>query len=352
VSPRIILSLGVALMIAAQVVASFVIVPLRPAPTKAQEVFDALTPGEFAGTLMLGGFRGLACDLLWMRADLAKENGRFYESVALFQTISRVQPRFEQAWAYMSWDLAYNLSHEVESDEAKWSWVMAGLRANIEGVGRNPGSEKLLRHLAWMFHHKGDLFHSRIEAARWASELNPVLAAVNAQVDTGREITLFEDQAGYANFDISARLYRAAIALAEANGGNGPPSFVRRLVPLAMESAGNIRRNRGDHLGALSRYLGALRSWQEVKTWADQPGRSDSDQFQRRATNESYERNEGSLRRKAAQLARSLAPTPELGEELVVAIDARRFADSEQMLARPGWRSAIARGGVRWLDER
>ena len=348
--PRLLLGIG--LLVAAQLLAWFVIVPLRPAPTKAQEVFDALTPGEFAGTLMLGGFRGLACDLLWMRADLAKENGRFYESVALFQTISRIQPRFEQAWTYMSWDLAYNVSHAVESDDAKWSWVIAGLRANIEGIRRNPDSDKLLRHLAWMFHHKGDLFHSRIEAANWSTELNPVLVLMNAQVDKGREIAPFEDRGGYANFDISAKLYRASIALTERNGGYGPPAFIRRMVPLAIESAGNIRRNRGDHIGALRRYLDSLREWQVVKTWGDATPRSDGDAAQRRGTTESYERNEGSLRRKAQQLARSLAPTPELGEEVVALIDARKIDESETAVAKPGWRTAIARGGVRWLDER
>ena len=65
---------------------------------------------EFAGTLMLGRFRGLACDMLWVRADTAQEEGKFYESQALFGIITRIQPGFVQIWSYLSWNMAYNVA--------------------------------------------------------------------------------------------------------------------------------------------------------------------------------------------------------------------------------------------------
>ena len=74
---------------------------------------------------MLGGFRGLAIDLLWMRATGAKDAGRFYESVALFQLISKTQPQFEVVWEYMAWDMAYNISAQLESREAKYAWFLS-----------------------------------------------------------------------------------------------------------------------------------------------------------------------------------------------------------------------------------
>ena len=347
--PRTALIAGLACLAAAQALAWWVLAPARPAPTRAQEIYDALTPGEFAGTLMLGGFRGLASDMLWMRADLAKESGRFYESVALFQTISRIQPRFEQPWQYMAWDLAYNLSHEVESPEAKWSWVVAGIRTAVRGFERNPGSEKLIRHLAWMFHHKGDLFHAQIEAAAWAAELNPVIAAVNAQVAPGRRIEPFPAGPGLSNFAISSRLYQADVALAERDGGYGPPAFVRRMVPLALESDGNRLRNRGRHLDALRRYQDSLRAWTVVAAWAAGEATGAGDANQRRMTMDSVERNGGGLRRKAAQLARQLGG--ELGDGAAAAIEARDLDRTDALLARSGWRQTAARVGVRWLDE-
>ena len=55
------------MLIGAQVLASTVLAPMRGALTPHKDIYAALKPGEFAGTMLLGGFRGLACDLLWTR---------------------------------------------------------------------------------------------------------------------------------------------------------------------------------------------------------------------------------------------------------------------------------------------
>jgi len=68
---RTTLAAGIACLIAAQVVAAFAW-PQRPAAATSEylaadenlgEVFVEMEPGEFAGTLMLGGLRGLVTDL-------------------------------------------------------------------------------------------------------------------------------------------------------------------------------------------------------------------------------------------------------------------------------------------------
>jgi hypothetical protein len=342
---------GAICLAAAQGVASFVVAPQRAAITPNREVYESLTPGEFAGTLMLGGFRGLACDLLWLRADSAKQEGRFYESIALFEAISRIQPRFEQPWQYMAWDLAYNLSHEVEDRDAKWSWIAAGIDTNVRGIVRNPQSERLLRHLAWMFHHKGDLFHDKIQAAAWADKLNPLLAEVNARVKPGYQVELLPSGTDITNFTISSRLYQACIALADGSlDGKGwlSAQFVRRMVPLAIESDGNLRRNQGQHLRALKRYLDALKAWETVVAWSKLPGQ---DSNQQRIALESFERNEGRLRRKAAQYCLDLAPDQESAARAAEAFTARRWVEVEQLFAKTGWRQQAANARIRWLDE-
>ncbi len=350
--PRILVA-GLTCLVAAQALAWWVIAPRRQELAPQQEIFAALTPGEFAGTLMLGGFRGLACDLLWMRADSAKQNGRFYESVALFQAISRIQPRFEQPWQYMAWDLAYNLSHEVEDRRAKWSWIQAGIETAIRGFERNPHSEKLLRHLAWLFHHKGDLFHDEVEAAKWAPVLAPVLAEVNRQVLPAYRHEQ-PPEPGASNFAISALLYRCCIALADGRtDGHGYLSaqFVRRMIPLALESDGNIRRNQGRHLVALKAYLDSLKAWQEVRTWNEGTPKNEGDANQRSVSAASYERNEGRLRRKTARLAEDLAKNPETGSRCAQAILDRDYAIVDRELLRPVWKDVANHQRLRWLDE-
>jgi hypothetical protein len=351
VSPRAYLLIGVALLASAQALASGVIAGMRQSFTPNREVYEALTPGEFAGTLMLGGFRGLACDLLWMRADSAKEEGRFYESVALFQTISRIQPRFEQIWSYIAYDMAYNLAHEVEDDEGKWAWFLAGVEANVRGYLRNPHSERLLRHLALMFMHKGDRYHARIAAYAWAPMLQELIDEVDRRLPPERRIGALPTGSGLSNFRIAAMLYRACLGFAETTGHTDQSPFVRRMVPLALESDGNLLRNRGRHLEALRVYLESLVAWQEVKAWyASPPPDAEETPMQIEFGMESYERNEGRLRRTAAQLARELAP-PDVGGATVDAIMARDFSAARASLARPGWKELATRGRIHWLDE-
>ncbi|MBA3710344.1 MAG: hypothetical protein H0W83_16160 [Planctomycetes bacterium] len=347
---RLALILGVLSLIAAQLLASKAIAPLRRDVMPTSEAYSALTPGEFAGTLMLGGFRGLACDLLWLRADAAQEQGRYYESLALFQTISRVQPRFEQVWTYMSWNMAYNLVHEVEDPDAKWSWFLAGIHSNVRGCERNPASLRLLVHLASMFQQRGDRFHHRIAAQEWAPLVNPVVERVNARVGPDRRLTPLPSGAGISNYRIASLLYRASGRLAEAIGAQQPP-MARRMVPLTIECDGNQQRNGGHHREAVRTWIESMIVWQEVKAQYDAMPFVVDGYSERIDGIDSYERNEGRLRRKAAQLAALLHDDPQLANALAAAILARRFDEALALLSRPGWHDTASRGHVRWLDE-
>ncbi len=347
---------GVACLVAAQLLASFPLARARQSLVPNHEIYEALTPGEFAGTLMLGGFRGLACDLLWIRADNAKELGHYYESLALFQAISRIQPRFEQIWTYMSWDMAYNIGHEVEDEDTKWTWMLAGIQTNVRGCLRNPTSERVLRHLAWMFNHRGDLFKSRIEATAWEPLLGPVIDNVNRELPEAKRVPPFPrgpgaKGEGLGNFRISAVIYRAAVALAEARGID-QSQFVRRMVPLAIESDGNLARNGGHHLAALRIWIEALKEWQRVRAYYDAVTGDDEDKTRREFGIDSYERNEGHLRRKTAELARQLAPDPAEGERFASAVLERRFTEALGMLEHQGWLASARHGHIHWLDER
>jgi len=42
----------------------------------------------------------------------------------------------------MAWDMAYNIGHEVEDEDAKWTWMMAGSRRTCAEAHRNPHSER------------------------------------------------------------------------------------------------------------------------------------------------------------------------------------------------------------------
>lgn len=350
-SPRLCLMLGLACFIAAQALASLALTPLRGALVPNRDVYGALKPGEFAGTLMLGGFRGLACDLLWLRAESAKDKGQFYESLALAGSISQIQPRFEQIWEYMAWDMAYNIAAEIEDGDGKWAWYVAGVDVNTRGCLRNPQSERLVRHLAWMFHHKGDDFRERIENSEWATRLNPLLVRLNAQMPAARQLPLLPAGKGLGNFQLSERLYSAALLICELNGKR-PLPYLLRQVAIAIERDGNRLRNRGEHLAALRRYLESLAAWDRVRSWSNETPADADDGQDRRVARDIAEHNDGRMRRKCTLLAQRLADDAARGQRLAEIIDARRFAEADRELAGPGWRASVTQEHARWLDER
>ncbi len=341
---------GFALLIAAQVVASTLLAPRRAAFTPHADVFDALKPGEFAGTLMLGGFRGLACDLLWMRAQGAKERHQFYESVTLFQAITRIQPRFEQIWTYVAHDLAYNVAAEVDDEDAKYAWYLAGLEANARGAERNPGSRRILRHLGWMLFHKGERFATRMEGATWAPLFNGALAKANDTLPPDRRLPLLPAGPGLSNFALSAQVYALCARLDDEQGSSSAP-FVRRMPALMADHDGSLRRNRGQTLAAFQRYLDSIDAWVEAARWHDAPGTGDpTDSSQRRIAREARERNEGPLLRQCAEIIRRLAPADQQ-ERAQAMLSARDTAGLRAVIAAGGWKTTLDRGAVRWLDE-
>lgn len=346
--PRILPALvaGAVLLGAAQIVA------IAAAPRREAAELGALPPGEFAGTLMLGGFRGLACDLLWLRASSAKEQGRHYESVALAEAITRVQPKFADVWQHLAHDLAYNIAFAADGADARYAWFSAGAEANLRGIERNPGEERLVRHLAWMFNHRGDQFHRQIEAADWAARLAPALAAVRRHLD------LAEPAAAPApprsNFAIAHELYTLCAEMAARRPASvRTPSFVRRMAAHALDADGNRLRNRGEHLAAVRRWLDAAEAWRAVQAWLDGLADDAAGREARYWTSEVMQRSEGRLRRKAADLARLLAPTPDDGEAAALAIVERRLDAARALLSAPGWLASAgsAAPGVSWLDE-
>lgn len=341
--------IGVVLLLLAQLLAS------AAAPKRDVAGIGGLPPGEFAGTLMLGGFRGLACDLLWLRAVSAKEGGRFYESVALAEAITRVQPRFADVWQHLAHDLAYNISYEADGPDQRYSWFLAGVRANARGVERNPGVERLLRHLAWMFHHKGDLFHSRIEGTDFAPMVNPLLAELRRRIGDDPRLADLPAGPGNSNFAIAHRLYAACVALGEADlaaGRSRLPAFVRRMSAHTLDADGNRLRNRGEHLAAVQVWLQAGAEWEAVKRWIDQPAATQQERNARASTAEVYGRTDGRVRRKAADLAQLLAPDAASGQAVALAILERRWDEAHRLLAQPGWkRTAGLEARIRWLDE-
>ena len=139
---------------------------------------DGAPPFVALGTA-IGAFRGLIVDFLWIRLNLMKENGQFFELMADANLITKLQPRFPQVWAFNAHNLAYNVSVATQTLEERWEWVNAGLRMlRNEGIFHNPNDMGLYKELGFYYLHKlggnsddAHLYYKRRFAQEWESIL-------------------------------------------------------------------------------------------------------------------------------------------------------------------------------------
>jgi len=114
-------------------------------------------PSLAFSTVALGAFRGLIVDILWIRADQLKEEGKFFDAKQLAEWITLLQPRFAKVWDFHGWNMAYNISVSIPASrpEERWQWVRNGYELiRDKGIEINPKNIDLYRSLAWIFQHK------------------------------------------------------------------------------------------------------------------------------------------------------------------------------------------------------
>jgi hypothetical protein len=100
----------------------------------------------------LGGFRSLAAEVIWFRADRLQDEGRYVEMAQLASLLTKMEPHTPEVWTYAAWNLSYNISVMMPTFEDRWRWVLAGMRLlRDEGLPLNPNNSEIYRELAWLF---------------------------------------------------------------------------------------------------------------------------------------------------------------------------------------------------------
>ena len=99
-----------------------------------------------------GGLRSVFAEVIWFRADRLQEEGRYVELAQLAHALALAEPHTPEVWSYAAWNLAYNVSVMMATDEDRWRWVKAALvLLRDDGIRLNPDSVDLHRELAWLF---------------------------------------------------------------------------------------------------------------------------------------------------------------------------------------------------------
>lgn len=113
-------------------------------------------PPEYAFAIQVfGAFRGLITDVAFIRAEMFKEQGRYYDAMQLATWICKLQPHFPSVWSFASWNMAWNISVTTFTPEERWNWVYNGVKLlRDHGIPLNPRAVNLYRQLAWTFNNK------------------------------------------------------------------------------------------------------------------------------------------------------------------------------------------------------
>jgi hypothetical protein len=118
------------------------------------EPVEGAPPIVAVGTA-IGALRGIIVDYLWIKVNLMKEKGLFYEVMADSDLITKLQPRFAQVWAFHGHNMAYNISVATDTEQERWEWVQAGIDlVRNKGLRYNPNDLVLHKDLAFWFSHK------------------------------------------------------------------------------------------------------------------------------------------------------------------------------------------------------
>src|SRR3954469_18460209 len=103
---------------------------------------------------LLGGFRGIVADLLWIRAEEHKKAHDWDRLATTVDLITKLQPHFLSIWTFQGWNLAYNVSVEWDAPEDKYEWIKKGTKFLQQGVAKNPTSSDLVWDTGRTYYHK------------------------------------------------------------------------------------------------------------------------------------------------------------------------------------------------------
>jgi hypothetical protein len=119
------------------------------------EPVKGISPQIALATQALAWGRGIIIDVIWIRMEGLKRDGRFFELVQLARWACDLAPRIPEVWDLQAWNMAYNVSCQFDSFADRWAWVWQAVALlRDKGIAANPNSAQLYESLAWTIFHK------------------------------------------------------------------------------------------------------------------------------------------------------------------------------------------------------
>jgi len=138
----------------------------QPLPlTKIVDFDPTAMTGVMIGAI-LGGFRGVAAAMMWVKVDTLWDQGKgtWYDSLQLMRSTTLLDPHWIEPWRITAWHMAYNLYVETDDPRQRAILLDKAISALKEGISWNPENVDLLIELAWTYFDKLDDYE---QAAKW-----------------------------------------------------------------------------------------------------------------------------------------------------------------------------------------
>jgi hypothetical protein len=112
---------------------------------------------ELVGSVLrLGtfGFRGVLTCALWHQAGELQKRNELNKLEVLVRVLTKMQPHFISPWEFQSWNLAYNVSVELDRPRDKYFYIARGTELLAEGERQNRNNPDLRYYIGFYTQHK------------------------------------------------------------------------------------------------------------------------------------------------------------------------------------------------------
>ncbi len=118
------------------------------------EPVTGMGPDVVLLTTALGAFRGIAINVIWIRMESLKQEGKLFEIAQLADLACRLAPRFPSVWDFNAWNMAYNITPYLPPED-RWPWVRQGIELlRDRAIPNNPEEPELYFALGWIYMNK------------------------------------------------------------------------------------------------------------------------------------------------------------------------------------------------------
>ncbi len=131
-------------------------------PAKLSEI----DPGSETMKLASLGLRGIAVNLLWMKAIEAKDKKEWDVFSSTLNSLVKIQPNFIKVWEFQGHNLSYNVSVEFDDYEQRYQWIKKGIEFLTTGIPYNRRDHRIVDTLGFFSGNKFGTADERIQYRR------------------------------------------------------------------------------------------------------------------------------------------------------------------------------------------